>query len=300
MTITSPIYRWAVDRSAVLYIELVDLSTATCSSYTQYLSTANLPTVYLPSYSLVSAYLSTADLSTYLLLIMQYKSMYSQPVYCHLSSYSFVSVSWLTVYRQPVHLSYNQYAVFVLPPTCLPFFLFLCNCLPVYRWPVNICPLTTANLSTIYLSFCFFVSASCLPVFCRPVHLYSLTTADQSTIYLSSYSFASANLSTADLPTMSTDYLSTADLSTCTFLIFYICQPLNLLPVFLFLSVCQLPTCLPPICPAMFTEYFSTANCLPVYRRSAQQCSLNTSLLPICLPPTSPPMSTYMQCGLAH
>ena len=55
MTVTSPIYRSAVDRSAILYIEPVILYT-----YTQYLSTTNLPTVYLPS--LVSAYKSTANL----------------------------------------------------------------------------------------------------------------------------------------------------------------------------------------------------------------------------------------------
>ena len=58
----------------------------TCLSYTQYLSTADLPTIYLPSYCLVSAYLSTAGLSTYL-LIMQYLST------VYLSSFPFVSAN---------------------------------------------------------------------------------------------------------------------------------------------------------------------------------------------------------------
>ena len=97
MTVTSPIYRSAVDRSAILYIELDNL-------YTTDLSTADLSILYS-----VFVDRRPADLLT-----------------VYLPSYSFVSAYYLLVYRRPVNLSSPHYAVFVYCATCLPAFLFLC------------------------------------------------------------------------------------------------------------------------------------------------------------------------------
>ena len=117
-------------------------------------------------------------------------------------------------------------------------------------------PMTTADLSTVYLSYYSFAYANCLPVYRRPANLCSLTTCllptslppictplslicqeptcqpSLSTVYLSSYSFPSANC----LPVYR--------------------RPVHLCP----LTTCLLPTCLPSICPPMSTEYLPTAD----------------------------------------
>ena len=233
-------------------------------------------------------YLSTADLSTF-----------------YLSSYSFVSANWLTVYRQPVHLSYNQYAVFVYRwPVChLSFFLFVYICkLPACRRPVNLCPLTTADLSTVYLSSYSFVSANWLTVYRWPVHLsynlYAVFVYPPS-VYLSFYSFISANcLPAAHLSTF-VHWLPPTCLHVPSFHSFVSanCLPVYRRPAHLCpLTICLLPTCLPPICTPVFfympradlsaihlSSYsFLSANCLPVYWlpvycRPAHQCTPNTS-----------------------
>ena len=58
------------------------------------------------------------------------------------------------------------------------------------------------------------------------------------------------------------------------------------LPDFLFLCICQLPTCLPPICPPMATDNRRSVYCLSVY------LFVCTCQPPTCLPPTCQLMST--------
>ena len=128
MTVTSVLYRSAVGRSAIPYCnsdvvikvggrqvatvnKLYDLSIADLS--TADLSTADLSILYFvfvdrrPAYQLhipcclPNAYLSTADLSTYLLLIMQYLSTADLSIFYFSSS--------------PLYLQ-----TYCLPPTCLP------------------------------------------------------------------------------------------------------------------------------------------------------------------------------------
>ena len=141
----------------------------------------------------------------------------------------------IPLYLPNAYLSTADLSTYVhwLPPTCLPspYSFASAKCLPVYRRPANLCPLTTCLLPT------------CLPPICTPLIFY-MPRADLSTCLPIPFY----------LPTA---YLSTADLST------YV----HWLPVY----------------------------CRPVYRRSAHQCPLNTSLLPTC-----PPMSTYMEYDLAH
>ena len=118
----------------------------TCLFYTQYLLTYMLLTADLPTCLPIPWYLPTADLSAYL-LIMQYLST-TQPVYQ--SSYSFVSTDRLST------ADLSTYLIISMP---------------------------SADLSACLVDFSFysFVSASCRPVYRRPVHLCSLTTADLST-----------------------------------------------------------------------------------------------------------------------
>ena len=104
-----------------------------------------------------------------------------------------------------------------------------------YCQPVNLSPLITADLSTC-LSVPLYLPTAYLST--TPFHLCSLTTADLSTVnYIASAYRRSAHpcpLTTEDLSTclpiplhLRTAYLSSADVS-----------------VFLFLCICQLPTCL--------------------------------------------------------
>ena len=244
------------------------------------------------------AYLSTADLSTYL-LIMQYLST------TDLSSYSFVSARWLTVYCWPFHLSCNQYAVFVYrrPVHHLPFFLFFCICKLPTCLPPTCQPKSTDYSRPVYLSSYFFVSANCLPVHRRTVHLCSLTTWLPPTCLPSIclpilLHQPTAYLSTADLP-IYVHWLP--DYGLHVFLFLCICQlptcpPVHLSynqyaafvyrqPFFLFLCICQLPTCLTPICEPMSTDYRRPVYRLPVF------LFLCFCQLPTCLPPT---LSTYV------
>ena len=190
--------------------------------------------------------------------------------------------------------------------------------------------LSTADLSTLYLSFYSFVSANCLsptcqpmstdyhrPVYRLPVFLYLCTcqlptcpppncppmlidyptTADLSTVYLSSYSFASANYLLPTCLPMSTDlpvflFLCICQLPTCPpvhlsnnqYAVFVYCQPVYCLPSFLLLCICQLPTCLPPICQPMSTDYHRPVYRLPFF------LFLCICKLPTYLPPTCQPM----------
>ena len=202
----------------------------------QYLSTANLPTVYLSFYLplyLPTAYLSTADLSIY---------VHWLPQTCLLSTYLSIPLYLPTAFLststcQPMSTDYRR------PVYRLPIFLFLCICqLPTYLPP------TCQPMST----YC------CQPFYHLPVFLF----------------LCICQLPTCLLPTcqpMSTGYLSTADLSTVdlySYLLYAKSQPVNRRPVFLFLSICHLSTddlstyvhCLLPIFPPMSTKYLSTTD----------------------------------------
>ena len=202
MTVTSPIYRPAVDRSSILYIEPVDLYTADLSIL--YPVFVDLPSVYLPSYFLVSAYcLPVYRRPVNYLLNM---SICLLPM-CLPSVFLFLCICQLTECLPPTSpLSYNQYAVFVQrrPVYRLPFFLFLCICLPVYHRPVHLCSLTTCLLLTC-LSYTQYLSTAVLP------------TCLSSTCLHIPWFLPTAYLSTADLPThllLIIQYLFTADVST--------------------------------------------------------------------------------------
>ena len=109
-----------------------------------------------------------------------------------------------------------------------PIYMFFCyfvstNCLPVYRRPVHLCFLTTADLP-----FYYFVSYNCLPVYRRPAHLCPQLpptcvppTCLSVTLYHPHVYRRSAHL----CPLTIVD-LSTADLS------FYYCVSVNCLPVY--------------------------------------------------------------------
>ena len=163
--------------------------------------------------------------------------------------------------------------------TCLPFFLFLCICLPVYRQPVNLCPLTTADLFTVYLSFYSSVSATCLPPTCPPMFI-----DYRPPVYLPSYSFASANCLPPTCQPMSTDYCQPVYLSSYSFASATAYRrPANLCP----LTTCLLPICTPLIFYMPRADLstidlcfysFLSANCLPYYHRSVHICPLTTCL----------------------
>ena len=139
-----------------------------------------------------------------------------------------------------------------------------------------------------------------------------LTTADLSTVYLSSYSFASANCLTPTCRPMSTDYcrpvyhlpiplhLPTCLPPTCQpvhlpynqYAGIVYCQPVLRLPFFLFLYICQLPTCLstadlstyihwlPPTCLLL------TCLSIPLYLPTAYLSTTDLSTYVQWLPPT--------------
>ena len=200
----------------------------------QYLSTADLSTVYLSFYSFVSAncLLSIADLSTY--------------------------VHWLP----PT----------CLPSTCLSKCFVSANCLPVHRRTVHPCSLTIRLPPTFLPSTCLpiplhqpiaYLSTADLPTYVHWLPDYHRLSA----VYLSSYSFASVNCLPVRLSTyliISMQYLSTADLSTFFSIPLYL--PTN------YLSTTDLstyvhwlpPTCLRSICLSiplyLPTAYLSTAD----------------------------------------
>ena len=178
--------------------------------------------------------------------------------------------------------------------------------------------LSTADLSTVNLSFYCFVSANCLPVYRRPVYRLPvfqflcicqlpmclpptcspMFTDYRLPVYLSSYSFASANC----LPV----YRRPVQLCPLTTLVPPTFLPL---PVFLFLCICQLPTCLQPTCQPMSTDYLCTADLStadtyssyllyamsqPVNRRPVYRLPVFLFLSNCQLPTCLPPMSTYV------
>ena len=131
------------------WLSATDLSTYLVISM-QYLSTAGLPAVYLSFYSFVAANCQLPPMFSCLLTTADLSTIY-------LSSYSFASaylstyVDWLPVYCQPVYSRSVLLLYFICQePTCQlsTYFFLFANCLPPICLPMTTADLSAADLST--------------------------------------------------------------------------------------------------------------------------------------------------------